>query len=916
MVRASPIKTSFNAGEMSPKAYGRIDINRYGSALGLCENFIAEVQGGDARRSGSEFVAPTRYHNKDAMLVRFEFSAEQAYVLEFGDLYVRFYRNHGPLLESAKTITGATQANPVVITSNAHGFRNGDDVEVWGVGGMTELNNRRFRVANKTTNTFELNDLYGNPINGVTYTAFTSGGNVARVYTLTTTYQDGDLFQIKFAQSADVLYITHPEYVPRKLTRLGATSWQLTDLDFIDGPYLPQNVRQATLTPSAASGAGITITAGPSKAITGAANNGSGAIRITSAAHGWATGDKVTISGVTGTTEANGNWTVTRISVNTYDLQGSAFVNAYTAGGAAVPNLFAATDLGRLVRIQHSTTWGYARIVGFTSTNVVTADVINPFGGITASTAWRLGLYSQTGGYPAAVTFHQDRLALGGCPLDPSRADLSRTSLYEDFSPTSTASVVANDNAIQAPLNFGNVNVIRWMRSDEKGLLVGTTGGEAIIRPTTTGEALTPTNVNAVPATNYGSADVQCERVGQDVVFLQRNRRTIRNLSYVFEDDGFRAGDLTVLSEHITRPGCSQLAYQAQPNSVLWIVRDDGQLLSLTYSRDQEAVGWARHIMGGSSDSAGTLIAGVESVASIPAPDQSRDEVWLIVNRFINGNTVRSVEWLNPEWEQGDDQEQAWYLDCALAYDGAVSATLTPGAGATSRGATGVSFTAGSAVFAATDVGRSIVYRYYDSDAGTFRSAKAQITGYTSSTLVQATILAAFPSLSAIASAGWRMTANIITGLWHLEGQVISILADGATHPDKTVSAGAVTLDRQSAYVVLGLSCPARGRTLNIEAGAQDGTAQGKKKKIPGVVFRFHQTLGGRYGKDFDKMYPFQFRKGSDLMDNPPPIQDGDFPVTFPGGWDREGRICFEQDQPLPMTLLAIMPQVVTSDQG
>jgi len=917
MTRASPIKVSWNAGELAPKVDGRVDIERYGSAAQTVENFIAEIQGGNVRRSGTEYVAPTRFPAKQALLKDFQFSTEQAYTVELGDLYIRFYRDHGPLLETAKNITNATQANPVVITSNGHGYANGDDVEIFSVGGMVQLNNRRFRVAGVTANTFQLNDIYGNTINGTGYTAYTAGGQVARVFTLTSTYQEADLFQLKFTQSFDTLYVCHPEYVTRKLTRLGPTSWVLSDLDFIDGPYLPANVRQATMTPSATSGAGITITAGPSRTITNATNNGAGLIRITSANHGWATGDKVTIAGVTGTVEANGNWTVTRITANTVDLQGSVFVNAYVANGTMVPNVFSATDLGRLIRIQHTTTWGYARIVGFTSTNVVTADVLNNFGAATASTNWRLGLYSQTSGYPAAATFYQARLWLGGCPADPSRVDGSVTSQYENFSPTSTASVVVDSNAIEVPLNFGSVNIIRWLIGDEKGLLVGTSGGEAVIRANTLGDVLTPTNRTAVPTSNQGSADIQSLRVEQDVLFLQRNRRSVRNLSYVFEDDGFRTGDLTILAEHITRPGCKQMSFQAQPNSVVFVVREDGQLLSLTYSRNEQAQGWARQILGGVSDALGQLDAIVESVASVPAPDQSRDETWVIVNRFIDGKTIRTVEWITPEWEKGDDQERAWFLDSALAYDGAVSTALTPGVGATVKGQTNVQFTSSGNIFVPADVGRRIIYRYFDNITETYQSAKAQITGYTSPTQVNATILASFPNLSGIPSGAWRLTVTMITGLWHLEGQTVSILADGANHPDKVVSGGNILMDRPTSYAVIGFRYTTRLQTLRVEAGAQDGTSQGKKKTLKSVVIRFYQTLGLRYGPNFNTMKVYPFRSAANLMDNPPPIQDGDTrALTWMGGWDTEGRICIEQIDPLPMTILALMPQVITSDKG
>src|ERR1700754_1405340 len=142
MVRASPNFNAFDAGEFAPITEGRTDLSRYGFACRILENFLPRVIGPASRRPGTSFIASTRYPTKDALLVRFEYSTEQAYVLEFGDLYVRFYRNDGPLLESAKPITGATQANPVVLTILNHGYAAGQDIEVAGIAGMTPLNGR------------------------------------------------------------------------------------------------------------------------------------------------------------------------------------------------------------------------------------------------------------------------------------------------------------------------------------------------------------------------------------------------------------------------------------------------------------------------------------------------------------------------------------------------------------------------------------------------------------------------------------------------------------------------------------------------------------------------------------------------------------------------------------------------------
>ena len=186
-------------------------------------------------------------------LIPFEFNVTQAYILEFGNNYIRFYKDDGQITEATKTITGITQANPAVVTASSHGYSNGDHVWINDVVGMTELNGRRFTVANKTTHTFELSG-----INSTSLTAYSSGGTAAKVFEVTTTYTAAQVNDIKFTQSADVMYLVHPEHEPAKLTRTGHTSWTLTDVVFTRGPYLPTNTTTTTLNPGS-SGAGLSL---------------------------------------------------------------------------------------------------------------------------------------------------------------------------------------------------------------------------------------------------------------------------------------------------------------------------------------------------------------------------------------------------------------------------------------------------------------------------------------------------------------------------------------------------------------------------------------------------------------------------------------------------------------------------------
>jgi hypothetical protein len=237
---------------------------------------------------------------------------------------------------------------------------------------------------------------------------------------------------------------------------------------------------------------------------------------------------------------------------------------------------------------------------------------------------------------------------------------------------------VADDNAVSFTLNADDVNAVKWLATNEKGLLVGTTRGEWQVKPSALNEAITPTNITGKPSTRHGSADVAPVTAGNAVLFVQRAGRKLREFAYVFEVDGFKAPDMTLLAEHITRPSITELAYQTQPQAIVWGVRSDGVLLGFTYERDQDVVAWHRHELGGYSNAGGTAIPEVESVAVVPNPTASRDELYMVVKRYINGSTKRYIEYMSKIWEYGDEQVNAFHLDCGYTItNGSPSSTVT-----------------------------------------------------------------------------------------------------------------------------------------------------------------------------------------------------------------------------------------------
>lgn len=768
MGRASDSQHAFNAGEFSSLMLGRQDVQKYASALFTCLNGIPLTQGGWTRRPGTAFLHQAKFNNRACRVIPFQYSIDQTYILEFGHLYVRFFTSHGILTQASQAITAATKANPCVLTyAGADTYANGDRVYAVDVVGMTQLNNREFIVANVNAgaNTFEITDTDGVAVNSTGYDTYTSGGTLAEIFEVVTTITESELDQVRVTQSADTLFIFHPDHMPQKLVRVSALSWTLSNLDFIDGPYDTTNTTTTTLTPTAfAPGAGVTLTA----------------------------------SAVTGINRDTG---------------------------------FQTTDIGRLIRIQEGTTWGYVKITAWTSTTIVTVTVINTLTNNNAKVNWRMGVWSDTTGFPACGTFHEDRLWLAGAALYPQRLDGSKSGLYVNFQPTSTAGVVADDNAIAYTLNSDDVNAVRWMSSNEKALLVGTGRAEWPVRASTATAPLTPTDISSKPSTHYGSSDMAPVQAGRAVLFAARSGRKLRELVYVFEVDGFRAPDMTMLAEHITRPSLVEMAYQEQPQAIVWGVRSDGVLLGFTYERDQDVVAWHRHELGGQSDAASELIPVVESVAVVPAPDGSRDELYLVVQRYINGGTKRYIEYMTKIWEVDDEQEDAFFADC-----------------------------------------------------------------------------------------GWTTVnsppATTVTGLWHLEGQTVGVFADGAKLPEDMVTNGKITVPSAASIITLGYWYNSDGETMPIEGGSQDGSSQGKTKRIHRLGFWLVDTLGLKYGPDFDTLTEIIVRKWGDVYGLVTSLFTGVFRERFEGDYDKLGQVCWRADGPFPATILSSMPQFETADDS
>ena len=772
MPKASPIYNSFTRGEFSPLIEGQINLQGFFESNRLVQNLICLKQGPMVRRGGTKFIKEVKNSAQDTALIPFQFNVEQSYQIEAGDEYFRFYTDYGIIADSAQDITNVTQANPAVITySGADNYSNGDEVYISGVVGMTELNGKFYRVANVNTgaNTFEITDTDGVNINSTGFTAYSSGGEIEGVYEIASPYSDTDLYnsdgtrQFQYAQSADVIYMSHGSYNVRALGRASNTDWSLNSIIFNDGPYLDENDTSTTLALSGTSGS-VTVTA---SAVTGI-NNDTG---------------------------------------------------------------FQSTDVGRLIRFKDpANDWTWLEITAHTSTTVVTALIKgdNASAG-TATESWRLGVYSETTGFPTVITFFQNRIFLAGSATYPDRYDMSRTGGYSDttffFAPTDKDGTVTDDAGISGTLQSGQVNTIKWASSDNRGLIVGTAGREWILRPSVANEVLTPGNAKADPFSAIGSAYVQPIQAESGTLFVQRARRKLHDVVYSFDKDQLKPRDLTVLSEHLTRTGIVELQFQQEPINVVWERRKDGLLVGFTYYPDENVFAAHRHVIGGSD-------VKVKSISVIQSPDTTREDLWLIVERTINGSTRKYIEYMTPYYEDDSQKEDAFHVDSGLTYNGAETTT--------------------------------------------------------------------------------------VSGLDHLEGETVKILLDGKSHPDLTVSSGSITLanDRSGQKIQIGLGNVWAFETQRLEAGAADGTAQGKTKRITRFVIRLLNTLGLYYGPSASEFDEYDFNQGASYDEDLSLFTGDTDSIKWPDGYGQKGSLYFSHDGVFPATIIAVMPQVVTQDRG
>lgn len=766
-----PSQVSFAAGELAPSLWGREDLAKYAVGLRTLKNFTVHPHGGVSNRAGMRYVAETKYADKAVRLVPFEYSDTDAYLLEFGDEYVRFYKNGAQLAKD------------------------------------------------------------GSP------------------YELETPYLEGELSALSFAQSADVLFIVHPNHPPMELARYSDTNWTLEKCAFTGGPFRTMNSSDTTIALSSASG-NVTLTA--SSALFDAGHVGAlfsvfhHVDEVTKKTSGdfsesWGVevkaydGWHVISSGFWGGTvrlqrydEDEARWTdvytfysgSTKTSCKNYDESGTVEEPTrlrLTADSfeTFLPEGNTDADRGYFELTAEAADYECCiRINSVTSATVAQGTFEKDAASTRTTRNWSEGAWSDYRGWPCAVGFNQDRLCFGGNASEPQNVWMSVTGDYYNFE---RHLVLQDDDAVTASLVSRKVSPVRAF-VPLSSLVVLTAGAEWTISAGGTKSAITPSSLEANVQGYRGASMVSPVVIGNMVLFVQKQGKIIRDLGYAFESDSYSGNDLTVLATHLFKDGTvAAMDYQQDPDSIVWVVLDDGSLLALTYLREHDVIAWSRMETDGD----------VESVCCLSSAE--RDEVWLAVRRKSGSGYKRFIEQMAER--RVESPEECFFVDC----------------GVTKR---------------------------------------------------------------------YETPQSEISGLSHLEGHSVSVLADGNVISGMTVENGKITLKHPASVVHVGLPYSAELETLDLTLPRQDGTQQGRYARLVSVSVRVEKSRGIKIGAAEGDSVPFEAmefkERSTEPYDAPISLTTGIMTLGLNAGFS-SGRVRVVEDMPLPCTLLSLLPKVVVA---
>jgi hypothetical protein len=893
MARVSLKQNSFNRGQISEKLWDRQDLELYYSAAESVINYVVDGRGILEHRPGTRYVDNTK-SDAPAWLIGFEYDVEQSYMLAWGQNYVRPYANYGLVLDGGLPSETATP------------------------------------------------------------------------------YSAEQAAELSTFQDNDVLFLAHGAHAPARLQRDTVNTFSIADFDTIDGPYLEQNTDPDHLLEVISGGAPanqgrVTFSTIPVDLIVGSVIRvWDGAvlrsINVLSIDAANNRAETNWLGGAIATTEAWSYDNKAPAAGETIDVEGVAPGTTTATLQATGFAPFTADDIGRWVRILYQNpsapvdadigerfNWSWFKIVSVTDGD--TALIEWSGGSIPQTADWRLGAF-YVGNYPTAVTIHGGRLAFGM----PGVVYLSRPQAFNDFTPTNADTTVDPNHAITVPIDG---NKVFWLKTLGFQLVVGSPSGIGAIQSSSFGEALTPGTAIYLPQDSRGAGQVAPNIVADSIIFAHSTRRQLMGTYYRNTGgvDKLGAQDLSSVADDMTLGGIRQIAWQDYPHSINWLCQDDGSLNAITIQPEEKVQAWHRHQLGGRFIAGGRVLhPQVESIATIRSPDGTRNDVWFVVRRTINGVNVRFIEAMTDYWTKGTDPRDSWFLDAALRYNGNVdpAATLTITVGDGPNEAWHVETTPECPPFV---VGPFSIYdgtRWHrgeivsvdgDNDFEWWPSAPnsqpAAVDGrrwfYNATDALWVQVQPTDPDADSyfnpsapiysepqqtIALSQWAAGRTSLAGLDHLGGETVQGLLDGISADTVEVTGSTATWEGAASVVLLGLYADAEGKLLSVEAGSQTGSAQDKQRPVYEVVFNVWETYGletgtgepSGYKRTFEQFEPFVF---------PPVYADGEPPPLFSGTKrmqrDEQSKtdapkVAWRQRLPLPSFIRSVLVRLNTSD--
>ena len=898
---------------------GRTDFAKYFNGASNIENFVVLPHGPITRRPGTYFVSEIKTSSAKTRLIPFTFSTEQTYILEFGNLYIRFFKDDGQITEGNKVISAITKANPGVVTSNSHGYSNGDFVNISGVVGMTEVNNKTFKVANKATNTFELTDVDGTNVNTTNFTTYSSDGVANRIYQITTEFTTAQIFDLKFAQSADVMYLTHPSHEVTKLSRTGHTSWSLDEVDFgTKGPYFDANTTTTTITPqqtAAASGKTLTLSA-----VTGV-NGGVGWLATD-------VGRIVKFNGGTAKITARTNATVAVATIvdaftntnATASFQLGSFSD--TTGHPSCVSffeqrlVFAATS-DQPQTMFFSKSGDYENMTSGTDADSAMIYTIasNQVNAIKSLKATRTLICMTTGGEyavssgtsqdaitPSNINIRKqsnygsagvDALSIGNATIFLQRAKRKIRELAYNFD---TDGYVAPDLTILAD-HISDTGIVQMDYQQEPYSVVWAARTDGVL------SGLTYNRLENVVAWHRhilgGKTDTTKNIVQQQISFTSNTTIvSVANNTITLSSHGLSTGD------PVYYYAASNVIGGLDISNLYYVIATDSNTIKLATTAANATAGTAISLTTAPSTNTTQYIYQGINISS--------NFIYSVAHGFKTGNifyydnTGTAIGGLaeNTKYyvEKIDNNQFKLYSNKTLTT--VVSLTSAHTSEQTDNILTHSKVESVAVIDGDTDEDQVwvIVQRWIN---GAVRRYVEYFTPFDFSKDVTA-----FHYLdSGLSYVGGE--TSTLSGLDHLEGEVVDIIGEGSTQTGKTVLNGGITLSTPTEQAKVGLLYSSDLQTMRLDEGYTE-TTQTKTKRIYDLSIRFQDTVGASVGPNAANLTAIDFRASGSAMNLPIPLFTGDKTIEFDTGYGTEGLVYVQQPQALPMTILGIYPRLET----